>query len=90
MEQTNSQTVIDIINDYKAKGIFDFALSIKLDGEKGQSRAWLQEKIKEVVAGPFVEHGVTCLNEKINWSYVEKDKTTYFSAILFCRIQKGN
>jgi hypothetical protein len=82
------QYIIDTINNNKANNTASFSFYIQLEKEQAKSKALLIDRIKHIQENIFTAHGVECWSIKHFYSYIDKEKTTYFHAILFCKFKR--
>lgn len=86
--EAEDQLIVDIINLHRTEKVQNFSLLVQLEKEKAKSKALLVERIKHIKEQIFAFEGVDCWSTKHFYSYKEKEKTTYFHAILFCKLQR--
>lgn len=79
--------IVNIIKEYKAYNVSQFALNIVLDPDKAKSRSLLQEAINNVIENILPTENVLCWSSKIYSSFNAKEKSTYYHAILYCKIK---
>ncbi len=83
------EQIVNIIKVYKAQNVKEFALNVKLDAEKSKSRTLLQEAINNVIDNVLPAENIMCWAPKIYSSYNAKEKTTYFHAMLYCKVKSN-
>ncbi len=79
--------IINIIKVYKAQNVSQFALKIMLDEDKSKSKSLLQETVNHIIESVLPTQNLQCWAPKIYASFNPKEKTTYFHAMLYCKIK---
>lgn len=86
--EAEDQLIVDIINAQQQENVQNFSLLVQLSKEDSKSKALLIERIKHIQEHIFPRHAVECWSTKHFYSYNDKEKSTYFHAILFCKIKR--